>query len=263
MTNDVIMAELDNWAREHARISPDVSTCRYYTACNVAGLLNGKHCVMSYVGRDYGSPGVVPRLVLVGMDHAGKERGDYIYRRSGIEHWYQEGRGKFNPHYKGVVRTAAAVFGSEAEFCEKTCLNNGKCQKSSVPSASCVLDKVAQPNAVKCVSELAKNSDCKANRIMWNNCANHLVEELKILRPDLVIFHGAEIREPIIHTITDAMLEPIEIEGISPPVLYKWRVVGAYLLFLHHPARNWLAKQWSTVVMPALNYLRAEGRIPV
>jgi hypothetical protein len=92
-------------------------------------------------------------------------------------------------------------------------------------------------------------------------CAYHLVAELKILRPELVIFHGAQIKWPVTNAIGKE-LEQIEVAGIGP-VLYGWPVVGARLLFLHHPAHNALAGQWGAVVVPALDYLRAENLIPV
>ena len=261
MNNNALVGELERWARDKTHISPDVSNCRFYGSCNVGGILDRKACVMSYVGRDYGSPSVFPRLVLVGMDHTDPDdRGDFMYHRSGIEGAFQNGGNQFNPHYNGVVKTAAAVFGGAAEFCQKTCLKKNMCQKSRVPSACCVIDKIAQPNAVKCVSNLATNSSCQATGAMWTNCAHHLVEELEILRPDLVIFHGAGIKWPVTNALKE--LEQIEVAGIGP-VLYRWPAVGAHLLFLHHPAHNWLAKQWEPVVVPALDYLRARNLIPV
>jgi hypothetical protein len=260
------LEELQRWARDDSGISPDVSNCVFYGSCNVGGILDDKHCLMSYVGRNYGSPGVFPRLVLVGMDHRDQIRGDFMDRRSAIESAWQNGGEKaFNPHYGGVAKTAAAVFGSAGEFCQKKCRN--VCQKSRVPlhvgnrPACCVLDRIAQPNAVKCVSKLVTNSDCKATGTMWKKCAHHLVAELKILRPEVVIFHGAPIKKPVTNAIKE--LEPIEVAGIGPdPVLYRWPAVEAHLLFLHHPAHNCLAKQWDPVVVPALNYLRERKRIP-
>jgi hypothetical protein len=266
MSNNDLMEDLKRWARDDSGISPDVSNCGFYGSCNVGGILNGKHCLMSYVGRDYGRPGVFPRLVLVGIDHRDQISGDFMHRRSGIEHAWQNGGEKaFNPHYGGVARTAAAVFGGEAEFCQTMCRDI--CKKSRVPfdlvrpRPFCVLDRIAQPNAVKCVSELATNANCKATKTMWDKCAHHLVAELKILRPEVVVFHGAPIKTPVTKAIKE--LEPIKVAGIGPdPVLYRWPAVGAHLLYLHHPARGHLDRQWDTVVVPALNYLRAENLIP-
>jgi hypothetical protein len=177
------------------------------------GILDDKHCLMSYVGRDYGGPGVFPRLALVGMDHKFRIGGGFMARRLGIEKCYQNGGDEFNEHYKGVVKTAAAVFGSAGGFCQRMCRKF--CQKSrALPSlrhpACCVLDRIAQPNAVKCVSKLATDSTCKATGPMWDNCAHHLVAELRILRPEVVIFHGAKIQSPVTKAIKE--LEQIEKE---------------------------------------------------
>ena len=43
MINDALMAEQNKWAREDARIYPDVSTCQFYGACNADRILNDKH----------------------------------------------------------------------------------------------------------------------------------------------------------------------------------------------------------------------------
>jgi hypothetical protein len=225
MTNDALMAELDTWAREDARMWPDVSTCQSYGVCNRQGILNGKHCMMSYVGRDYGAPGISPRLALVGMDHRDQGRGDFADRRSEIEHFYQNRGCRFDPHYVGVVKTAAAVFGSSALRCQEACLKERSCQKSRDSTQPCVIDRIAQPNVVKCVSDLTTNGTCKASTTMWANCTNHLIAELKILRPELVVFHGANAKWSVKNAIGN--LEPVEIEQISgAPVLYRCRQQG-------------------------------------
>jgi hypothetical protein len=92
---------------------------------------------------------------------------------------------------------------------------------------------------------------------MWGNCAHHLVAELKILRPELVIFHAADAKWSVTNVLRD--LEPIELEQTTDISLYRWSEEGAHLLFAHRPARGMLARQWSAVVVPALNYLRARN----
>jgi hypothetical protein len=268
MSNDALLENLNKWAREHAHIYPDVSTCRFYHECNAHGILNGKHCMMIYVGREYGAPGVVPRLVVVGMDHGEPVAGSFTDRQSGIEHWYQNGHGAqdgFDRHYAGVVKTAAAVLG----YTEcNSCVENGMCQKSRAPSRRCVIDCIAQPNVVKCVSDLARDRNCKATSTMWGNCAHHLVEELKILRPGLVVFHGVDAGWSVRNAIKPDVLHAIEPERIinrkGEPMLYEWPVLGAHLLFLYHPSsRGRVADQeWDKTAVPALDYLRRNGHIP-
>lgn len=259
MNNDPLMDSLDMWARKDARICPDVSTCRFYGTCNAAGILNGKHCTMSYVGREFGSPTSF-RLAVVGMDHGDQNAEDFEKRRLGIERYYQNGGCEFSQHYAGVVKTAAAVLGAAGDRCGGECKRT--CQKASGPSLACVLDHIAQPNVVKCVPDDAVNRTSKTRDTMWANCAHHLVAELKILRPQLVVFHGAKAKWAVSAAIKPDTLSPVD--GITNrQVLYEWPALGTYLLFLSHPSRGWLDRQWDMVVVPSLQYLRTKGYIPV
>ncbi len=262
MVNNVaVMASLNRWAREDARICPDVSACRYYDACNATGILAGKHCMMSYVGIKYGGAGSF-RLAVVGMDHGDPKMGDFEDRRSGIESWYQNGGVGFNPHYAGVVKTAAAVLGED--HCGRKCERS--CQKAHDPSSPCVLDRIAQPNVVKCVPDDVGNRTSRTNDTMWANCAHHLIDELVTLRPQLIVFHGVKARRFVPLAIDETehgALGPIRgIDDHHGTVLYEWPALSTHLLFLLHPSRGWLDRQWDTVAVPALNYLRAKGHIP-
>jgi hypothetical protein len=100
---------------------------------------------------------------------------------------------------------------------------------------------------------------------MKRNCAHHLVAELMILRPKLVVFHGVDAEWSIPQAIKPDKLNPVEEvpDHSSRPVLYEWQALRAHLLFLKHPSRGHLNRQWDRVVVPALNYLRARNLIPV
>jgi hypothetical protein len=261
MSNESLMRELDAWARTAANIFPDVSTCPHYTRCNASGrnpngILNGKNCMMSYVGRKYRKDGIFP-LVIVGLDHGDRCKASYDQRRTGIESHFQQGAGAFNDHYAGVVKTAAAILGGAAQRCARDC--DKSCQKSRNSSALCVLDCIAQPNLVKCVRDDAETRRFIATSEMMANCVGHLVDELTRLRPKLVVFHGARAGWAVGQAIDS--LKPIE-NVTDPPVLYEWPTSGAHLLFLRHPSFGHLKAQWDTVVLKALDYLRGRSLIP-
>jgi hypothetical protein len=268
MTNDALIADLKNWSRK-ARIDPNAFDCPYYHKCNASignKLQSGKGCLMSYVGREFGvdSGDGAFRLVVVGIDHGEPSGGNFDESREGLEKWYQKGGCDFNQHYRGVVKTAAAVLGSVGEYGRQMCVTS--CQKSRDPASSrCVIDRLAQPNAVKCTPEDQQNRASRVTRPMMENCAYHLIDEIKIFRPGLVVFHGVEARSIIIPKIKERDLHVIPVEGITDahgPVLYKWPILGAHLLFLYHPTYGWLDAQWDRVVVPALNYLRFRNLIP-
>lgn len=263
MDSHELMTALEEWAQE-AKVDPHGFACRFYSECNKSvseSLDGGSTCMMSYVGRQYEQDGF--RLVIVGMDHGEAEGADFEQRRGQIEDAYQKGGYNFNPHYQGVVKTAAAIFGGRGNHCRHNCTRF--CQKSRNASADCVLDRIIQPNAVKCAPNTHKNRNSKATGTMRHNCAHHLASELRILRPGLVVFHGAAARWAVPPVFKECGLGLEEVGNVSDnhgPVLFKSQKLRAHVLFLHHPSYGWLDRQWANIVEPALAYLREEKLIP-
>lgn len=272
MNDDALMADLKSWARKDAQIEPDVFDCPCYKNCDASAgggdtLGSGKTCMMSYIGEQFASnvPGEKFRLVLVGIDHGEPEGATFEQRRKGIEDWYQKGGNNFNPHYRGVVKTAAAVFGSTGDCCRRMCTTSCHKSRDRAPS-QCVIDRFAQPNCVKCTPIDTVNRTSRATWPMMINCAHHLINELRLLRPRLVVFHGVRARWALIRPeVKSYGLNMNPVGGINDrygSVLYEWQALGAHILFLYHPSRRWLDKQWDAVVVPALDYLRVRNLIP-
>jgi len=267
------MSSLVSWARDDAHIYPPNFDCRYYTECNdsVGGSLwRGSGCLMSYVGREYGSSALDDgfRLVIVGIDHGGKGGGTFAERREEVEGYHQLGKWKFNPHYKGVVKTIAAVFGRTGDYCRENCIRS--CQQSRhLDATHCVIDRIVQPNNVKCTPKDTVNATSRASWRMKANCAHHLASELKLLKPHLVVFHGAAARWVALPELQKCGLEIEPVEAVEPvtdqtghPVLYECATLDAHMLFFNHPSRGWLDRQWDGVVVPALDHLRRRKLIP-
>jgi hypothetical protein len=269
--SNALMQTLTSWARNEARISPDVFACRFYEGCNrsVGGRLGpGTGCQMSYVGRRY-APEEDPaafRLVVVGMDHGEKSCGDYEVTQYGLERAYQVGEGDFNQHYRGVVRTAVAVFGDGAAYCRANC--GSRCTGGSRPdtAAACVINRIVQPNVVKCTPEHQNDRRSRTTWDMWLNCAHHLAHELRLLQPHLVVFHGSWAPEAVLGALTAAGAGAEPVEGApragARNVLYRSAPLGTHILFLHHPSYGHLDRQWDPVVEPCLGFLRERGLIP-
>jgi uracil-DNA glycosylase len=259
MKDDALMHKLKKWARGQAKIDPRAFRCPFHErddGCNksIGGKLNnGEFATMSFIGRAYALADF--RLVMVGIDHGEKLRNDFTQRREGIEdHVLSE---KLNQHYRGIVRTAVSVFGKSGEDCRR-CAESNRCTQSQ----HCVIHRIAQPNFVKCVPQHQKGRKSKATWTMWNNCAHHLVAELKLLRPHLIVFHGAAAREHFLAAVIGLTTICPDIQDSRGPVLYQWQAANTYLLFLHHPSHGRLAMQWKSIVVPALDHLRRGGHIP-
>lgn len=276
---DNLLSELANWARER-RILPEEFACAQYEQCqesrrrrNLPLLDGGKTCTMSYIGRQYGASvaGRTFRLVIVGLDNGDPDSGNFVQRQEGFEDWYYKQQEDFNQHYAGVIRTAAAVWGQAGRHCWENCWKNGKASSCAgekrLDGAKCVLLSFAQPNLVKCVS--APDRDCRATVEMFRYCSRHLVNELNILKPDLVVFHGAPAKwsfplaihdegykiTPVLDGPTDDSEFPV-IQQLAAPNF------GCIALFLAHPSRGHLERQWKPVVEQALEFLRSRNAIP-
>src|SRR5260370_745369 len=103
---------------------------------------------------------------------------------------YDEGE-EFNPHYCGVIRTAGAIFGQAGLHCLNSCYRAAHCVGVERPRGErCVFLSLAQPNLVKCAP--GPDMTSKSTAMMFNRCGHHLVSELEILRPNVMVFQGAK-----------------------------------------------------------------------
>jgi hypothetical protein len=222
---------------------------------------------LSYVGNDYKKQNDT-RLVIVGMDHGENISGDYEERTQGIEQWYYIDKYLFNPHYKGVIRTAAAILGTEGQQCWKICWPTRQCRGDNQKTNSfCVLKRICQPNLVKCVS--APDRSCLSTHTMQNNCAKHLLNELAELDPTVVVFHGRGARKPFQRAVQEesgAELMPVPGSPCHQEEEILWilnnRGKYSYALFLAHPSRGWLARTWDSEFLPALRLIQAQAGWP-
>ena len=269
---DDLLPRLGDWARDTG-ILPKHFKCPFYDECNSSlqkkrlSLDGGRTCHMSYIGREYGQ---TFRIVLIGMEPVSE--GDYfVYEdfakcRKGIEEFFYGGKERFNPHYQGVIRTAAAALGDEGRYCGETCAPDRKCSGLSRGDQRCVLLAIAQANLVKCAPKKEDdNRDAAATPVMRLNCQRHLLHEIETLQPGLVVFHFADARWDVLESEGWNLMEVAEATEDSYGAVIKVLKtpnLECPLLFLHHPARNGLEKQWSGVVEPALRFLRARNLIP-
>jgi hypothetical protein len=285
MNNDELMATLKDWARNDAHINPGSFACGYYDRCNGSvgdKLARGNGCNMSYVGRQFGltaasEDGEGFRLMLVGIDHGEHEEGvlgaNYDEMREttrikGIEDWYQVGGERYNSDYRAVVKTAATILGKSGQSCRLAC--EAACQKSNPEHGSdspmCVLDRIARANRVKCTPSDQQCRSSRATLKMMRNCAHHLMGEIRLLQPNLVVFHGKPSRR--METLREFNAYDVEANAVGEvsdkygSVLYKLPALRAHVLFLNHGAHNWLDRQWLDIVEPVVGFMRSNDIIP-
>jgi uracil-DNA glycosylase len=277
MSDVELLEELKQWARDQ-KIWPESFECPHYDDCNGSLRKNGLHldggrsCSMSYLGKEYAefelSPNKAFRLVIVGIDPGANYEQGGENENKGIEDWYYGTATKFNPQYRGVMRTAAAILGGQGKYCYDHCYQGRKCVGDKRNEERCVLRLFAQPNLVKCAN--GPDRKTRSTEVMFINCAQHLVSEIKVLRPNLIVFHAkyAQVvfpkalsekgyrHEAVPNSPKDGYF-PVINEVIAPDGEPKF-----FALYLQHPSYGWLDAQWDSVVEPALELLRGKGVIP-
>ena len=100
---------------------------------------------------------------------------------------------------------------------------------------------------------------------MKYNCSNHLIDEIKLLKLNLVVFHGLGSQNRFLGTLKERKFDAKPISSVTAnygEVLFDVRPLETILLFLAHPSYGHLKRQWETVVVPSLAYLREHGLIP-
>jgi uracil-DNA glycosylase len=216
---------------------------------------------MSYVGVRY-AMNLSARIVMVGKDHGCGGCADFHGRRQKIrEYQSPQNKQKFNAHYRGVVRTAAALLGSVTTC--SACYDTNMCQLSNGGGPYCVLDLIAQPNLVKCAPDDKNTMRSQATSLMKMKCSNLLVEELEILNPTLIVFHGTDLRKFFSEAISSRRWELEKWDCQKQKHLFKLNgpTLKADVLFLAHPAYGWLERQWDGV-LKEIETLREAGKLP-
>lgn len=272
MQSNEILADLQAWAQGDAKIEPGAFSCSRYNACNASAkgaLRRDDTCAMSYIGERYSRQDTIdaePKLVIPGIDHGEPSGGGTTYQR-GREHiksvYINEGQA-FNQHYQGVVKTAAAFLGRGGDHCSVNCKTH--CAQSfGAANSACVLEKLVQPNLVKCVPVSAPNMNSVTTRLMRDNCSHHLIAELRILKPDIVVFHGAKARPIVLSSLMNNGVKttPLVHNHEGNAVLSHVPELKLHMVFLHHPSRYHMDRTWDRDAVPSLEYLRKEGVIPL
>ncbi len=282
-SNAELLKKLDQWALER-KISPKSFDCANYQDCNGSLQKKGLHlksgytCTMSYVGREYGEAELVTnkpfRMVIVGIDpganYEEEELWGFIESQKGIEKWFYGSETKFNQQYRGVIRTASAILGAAGKHCLDHCYPESRCLGDGRPNGErCVLRSFAQPNLVKCAPAENENREVKSTPVMFKNCPLHLLSEIEVLKPDLLVFHGVNAEWAFPNAIEKRGYGHLAIEG-SPKhgafqIVHEVTAPGigwrCFVLYLMHPSHGGLNRQWPDVER-ALELLRSNRAIP-
>ena len=174
--------------------SPEFN-CLHLGACREAA--GDRELVLgaeAHIGRRYGDPF---RIVVVSMDTgggAGLKRGECLEeRRKNVESVV---KGKANPHMNGTVELLEHILDSDSD-------------------AENVLERYAMTNAAKCAGK--DDDKSRMPDPLYKNCLEYAKEELKILRPELVVTQGTLVRSVLGKT---ASVDRNQLESLVQDIHY-------------------------------------------
>jgi len=96
------------------------------------------------------------------------------------------------------------------------------------------------------------------------NCARWLLEELELLKPTIIVFHDRHAQWVLKQAYESQGWTQTPFPGDTTGLLHEVAKgpLRADVLYLHHPSRGWMDRQWEGAVEPALALLRTTERIP-
>lgn len=206
-----------------------------------------RHHMATFIGPRFG---LRERLLFVGYDH-GKDYGECIgltKRQEDMLNWRKKGE-PWNGHYHGVVAQAAFFFGLHE--CERNCKNS--CSWNGSPAINrtdCAYLHLSQANSVKSVPK-GKTSMEWAQAHLIPNEVPVLLDEFRLIQPDVIIVHGKDNRRPLETAFAD-YLKWLETDfGHIDCPSFK-----SYIAFFRHPSRNQHAADWDLTISPTLRQIR-------
>jgi hypothetical protein len=166
-------------------LEPEAFKCTSRAKCKNSCHLNTKpnrqfiEGGLAYIGSQYDTKVAEGnmRILFVGYDF-GNTFASLEQRRTDIEGY----RPPLNAHYNGVVKVLMEIF-------EQNCESG-----ADVQNWRSLLVRMAQTNVVRCCVPENGTMQTHATQTMWKNCWPHFREELRILRPTLVVFQGKSLK---------------------------------------------------------------------
>ena len=179
MVNELYESALNGAYEKH--YTADNGRCKHFAECSKdQNTCKGLFCNRAKLGTHYGN-GEHLKVLVVGKEPVTENRG--ITKTASLEE-------ANNPHYRRTLYTLATILKKEPasdcfedlviydELLDYFCLTN---------YFKCSFTETEETAGVK---RAKKNSNVKTNSFMKNQCGNILLDEIKALKPDIVIMQG-------------------------------------------------------------------------
>jgi uracil-DNA glycosylase len=226
----------------------------------------------AYVGPLYGDK---TKILFIGLDlgtsddarfrsksPSAREWGDLIFHEYRTPEKNKSRNRSWNDHYRGCVRTAAAILKTN---CESEC--GTSCQGK--PRVECTLSYFSQTNAVKCAPPKVGRA-FKAHHRIRECMARNLFAEVEILQPDVIVLQGRNRNSGHIHEDFENQLASaswgslaMDAEGLVGTIAWtRGQLSGrraVLALFAHPSARGKfnLKNAWVREILPSIPKIHA------
>jgi len=206
---------------------------------------------------DFAIKGKVFRIVVTGIDYGEEGLKSLEERRKSIEEDCASDMQR-NKHMKGTADVLKTIFEIEKE------------DNNEFIEGNHVFEMFALVNYLKCSVTHKSNqvkkgkvSSTASTNLMYRNCSFHYLEEIKILKPSIIIFQGTKAPKAFRDYI-----EKNKVGEIKEKRERIWEVkikdLKFYTFNFYHPSargRYYWRKHFKEVVTPTIKYAKNKGYI--
>jgi hypothetical protein len=154
----------------------------------------------------------------------------------------------WNPHYKGCIWTAAALFSLK---CATDCTN--RCAQK--PECECALLHFVQADVLK---DLPRNQIDRTFRqtARVKAAMKDLVSEINEIKPRVIVVHGVPIHAKFKHFVAKQKVGNVNKHAWE--VQFQNVPFSTFVAFFRHPSRGWLERDWERIILPTIDAIRTK-----
>lgn len=166
--------------------------CKYFSVCKkrLRNKIPKHKCDRVRIGKNYGQPGI-PKIMCLGIE--GICKNEQLNERQVLQDFLPPSKDASNPHYNGVIYVLKYILSHYLKDCQKPdpkiCKNDGN-------KNSNITDLFVLSNFYKCAfvpaDDPEKTTALSHTKGMRMHCQEILMEEIRIIKPDVLIVQSAQ-----------------------------------------------------------------------
>lgn len=235
-----MLEDLEKYYRLREIYSEDFQ-CKHYKACSRGCEERFTEAKSAFIGTQY-EQGILPRLLFLSSDSGEsdknpKNRTPY-YVRLQTEQVNGQGIGRYL-HWRETHQLAVKLL---SQFGSWITMQN-------------VTPYFCHVNSAKCCMNNPGNK--QASRILFQNCREYLLNELVILKPDIIVSQGRESADSL-HKILVTDATDLQLDTIRKVMISGRSVLWISTYHPHACKRYWNQKQhkWNDFALAVANFIK-------